>query len=197
MAVRRLLGNTLTGCVVIVWNSGHSYGGGVVAVAATSRLQAYAVAIGVLANPQNLIIVRLRPHVEVLDDDVGARDGRRALDLDWASLHTIGGSAGPSAETDVCVGDTVTIDDIHGRPGRVKVQGVGVGVAHEVVESDILHGARAAVRLDHVHLVRVVSVHVVVLDVGDVCKGGQSRFPIAVGLGNCVLTYQRLWTASP
>lgn len=146
------MGCRLTGSVGVIPNAGHGRSGGVGGVA-VSRGQACAVAISVLTTPQDLLSTRVCPHVEILDDDVGARDVGRAVDLDRAALHAIGGSSGPGAEADVRLRNAVTIGGIHGRPGGVKVQGVCVGVAHEVVEGDVLHGAGATVRLDHVHLV--------------------------------------------
>lgn len=136
---------------------------------AIARLEAGAVAVGVLAAIQNGVAA-VGPDVEVGDGDVGARHVGRAVHLNGTALGAVRAGALPVGEADVGVADAVTVGDVHAAPGGVEVQRVGVGVASEVVERQVGHGARAAIGLDHVHLVGVVCVDVVVLNIGDVCQ---------------------------
>lgn len=121
-------------------------------------------AVGVLAAVEHAA-ARFGPDGKVLDGDVGAGDGRGAVQLDGAALHAVGGGALPVAKANVGVGDAVAVDGRHAAPGRVKVERVGVAVAHEVVKGQVVDVSITAVGLDHVHLVGVVGVDVAVLNI--------------------------------
>lgn len=104
---------------VLIVCDGLDRGGGRVGTAAT-RLETSPRAVGVLAAPEDRT-TRVGPDVEVLDVDVGARDGRGAVDLDRAPLHAVGGRAFPVVKGDVGVENTVAIGLGHAAPCRIQV----------------------------------------------------------------------------
>ena len=102
---------------------------------------------------------------KVIDLHVSAGDVSGAVEFDGSSLMAIGAGSGPAGEGHVGVENTVAGDGLHGAPLGIEVEGVGVGVASEVLESNVVDGAAAAIGLEHVHLVRTLGVDVVVLDI--------------------------------
>lgn len=129
------------------------------------------------------------PDGEILNGDVGARNLGGAVQLDGATLSTVGGSTLPVVEANVGVGDTVTRDGGHTAPSGIEVESVGVAVTSEGVEGKVVDISVATVGLDHKHLVGVVGVDVAVLNIVDCNTGaershGTSTRPVAVHLLN-------------
>lgn len=80
----------------------------------------------------------------------------------------IGASSRPAGEGHVGVENAVAGDGLHGAPLGIEIEGVSVGVAGEVLESNVVDGAAAAVGFEHVHLVGALCIDVLVLDVVDI-----------------------------
>lgn len=79
----------------------------------------------------------ISPDVEILDHHISARDVSRAIELDGSSLDSVRASAAPAGESKVGVKNTVSIDGRHAGPSRIEIQGVGVRMTNEVVQSHI------------------------------------------------------------
>lgn len=142
----------LTSSVAVIAGRGHSLCGGISA-GRVSRHKASTVTVSVLADIEDTVGISVGPDIEVLDNDIGARNILGAVHLDRTPLSTIRSGSSPRTESNVRVSNTVTINNIHRGPGGVEIQSVGVGVAHEVGEGEVLDGATSTIGLDHVHLI--------------------------------------------
>ena len=106
-----------------------------------------------------------------MDPYIVARYLRRTEDLDGGAARAVATGPSPMGEGQVVVLDAVAGAGGLRGPEGVEVEGVGVGMAGEVMELGVLEGAGAAVGFDHEHLVAVLAIYVLVENVFDVWSG--------------------------
>ena len=95
-----------------------------------------------------LTVARFRPHAEIGNVDAGAGRAVGAGDFDGTPFGAVGFRACPVGDGDVGELDAGAGHGRHGGPVLVDVEAVGVAVADEVFQGDVLDGAGAAVGFD-------------------------------------------------
>ncbi len=112
---------------------------------------------------------RLSPHGDIIKMDVVTRRSVWTNDLDRTTLGAIRAGPFPVAEGNVMVENAVTRSLGLGGPIAVEEETVCVVMSNKVLESDVMDGSTATIRLEHEHLVGIDGVYVVVGDMVDIC----------------------------
>lgn len=85
--------------------------------------------------------------------------------MDRSSRCSICARAVPVVKGQIVVFNAIACSQCLIRPVCVEIEGVGVGVAHEIVELAVVERSAAPIALDHEHLVAILGVDVIVLHV--------------------------------